>query len=404
MSGRARGVAAGTSLLLVMTVLAACAGPAGPAPAAGSGAPAAASGAGAAAAGAAGAAPSGAAAPGAAPASAAGAPKGRDAYPAPDDAETKIKAAWCAVAGAMFPLWVAKDAGIFERHRLDAELVFMQGGTPCVAAMTNGEVDFLESAGGLIAGLMASNDGLVIANLYLGNPYRLIVVPDITRVEDLRGRRLAISRPGEWDYRLNEVMLERHGLRPNEDVTLVPVGGQTDRYNALKAGVVDGTTVNPPVNLAAKNEGFREIFNLNELNFSGVYISLYTGRKTMEQRPRLVERFLAAMVEASAYARANKEFTIDLMSKYLQLNDREALEGAYQAYAAEMLAIPPRVPLDAVQSVIDETLTQNPNVPVRDAAQIVDARPLQAVEASGFVDAVLAAYPAAGGAAPAAPQ
>jgi NitT/TauT family transport system substrate-binding protein len=299
------------------------------------------------------------------------------------------------VAGAMFPLWVAKDAGIFQRHRLDAELVFMQGGSPCVAAMTNGDVDFLESSGGLISGLMASNDGLVIANLYLGNPYRLIVTPDIDRVEGLRGRRLAISRPGEWDNRLNEVMLERHGLRPNEDVTLVPIGGQTDRYNALKAGVVDGTTVNPPVNLAAKNEGYREIYNLNDLNFAGVYISLYTGRKTMEQRPRLVERFLAALVEAGAYARANKEFTINLMSKYLQLDDREALEGAFQTYAAEMLALPPRVPLDAVQSVIDETLAFNPDVPVREAAQVVDNRPLQALETSGFVDAVLAAYPPA---------
>jgi NitT/TauT family transport system substrate-binding protein len=377
----ARAVAAGKSLLLAALILAACAGPPAPAPSP----PAAA--------GAASGAASAPAAGGAA--SAPAALRGRDAYPAPDDPEVKIKAAWCAVAGAMFPLWVAKDSGIFQRHRIDAELVFMQGGSPCVAAMTNGEVDFLESAGGLIAGLMASNDGLVIANLYLGNPYRLIVTPDIDRVEGLRGRRLAISRPGEWDNRLNEVMLERHGLRPNEDVIMVPVGGQTDRFNALKAGVVDGTTVNPPVNLAARNEGFREIFNLNDLNFSGVYISLYTARKTMEQRPRLVERFLAAMVEASAYARADKEYTIGLMSKYLQLTDREALEGAYQAYATEMLSIPPRVPLDAVQAVIDETLNLNPNVPVRDAAQIVDNRPLQAVEASGFVDAVLAANPPA---------
>src|SRR5215211_4696574 len=94
--------------------------------------------------------------------------RGMDAYPTADDQEVKIRAAWCAVAGAMFPLWVAKEAGIFTRHRLDAELVFMQGGSPCQAAMMNGEVDFLESAGGLIPGLMASGAGLVIANFYLG--------------------------------------------------------------------------------------------------------------------------------------------------------------------------------------------------------------------------------------------
>jgi NitT/TauT family transport system substrate-binding protein len=240
---------------------------------------------------------------------------------------------------------------------------------------------------------MASANGLVIGNLYMGNPYRLVVTPDIERVTDLKGRRLAISRPGEYDNRLNEIMLERHGLVPNQDVTLVPVGGQTDRYNALKAGVVDGTTVNPPVNLTAKNEGFREIYNLGDMGVSAVYISLYTARQTMETRPRFVERFMAAMIEASAYARANKEYTIDLMGKYLQLSDRAALEGAFQAYAAELLSIPPYVPLDAVQAVIDETLLVTPNAAVRDAAQLVDNRAVQAVEASGFVDAVLAAYP-----------
>ena len=74
---------------------------------------------------------------------------------------------------------------------------------------------------------------------------------------------------------------------------------------------------------------------------------------------------------------------------------RQALEGAYQAYAVEMLAIPPVVPLEAVQAVIDETLRLNPDAPIREAALLVDNRPLQAVQASGFVDAVLAEYPSA---------
>jgi NitT/TauT family transport system substrate-binding protein len=329
-----------------------------------------------------------------APAAAPAAARGMDAYPTADDQEVKIRAAWCAVAGAMFPLWVAKEAGIFTRHRLDAELVFMQGGSPCQAAMMNGEVDFLESAGGLIPGLMTSGEGLVIANFYMGNPYRLIVVPDIQTVPDLRGRKLAISRPGEFDNRLSEVMLERHGLVPNQDVTLIPIGGQTDRYNALKGGIVDGTTVNPPVNLAARNEGFREIYNLSDMNYESVYISLYTARQTMDTRPRVVERFLAAMIEAAVYARSDKEYTVKLMGDYLKLNDRQALEGAYQAYAVEMLAIPPRVGLEAVQNVMDETLRVAPGARVRDAALLVDTRALDKVEASGFVDAVQAKYPA----------
>src|SRR5579884_639871 len=361
-------------ILLVVVLLAGCGG--GQGASSGSAAP----GAGA---------PASAAAPPAAPSEAA--PTGRAAFPLPSDPEAKVHAAWCAVAGAMFPLWVAKDAGIFQRHKLDVDIQLIQGGDTNMAALMRGEVDFIECAGGsLIPGIMAGADALLVANLYQGNPYRLIVVPDIQTMADLRGRKLAISKPGDYDNRLVEVMLERNGLTANQDVTLVPIGGQTDRYNALKGGIVDGTTVNPPVNLTAQNAGYRELFNLADLGISSVYISLFTSRNVLQSRPRLVERFIAALVEASAYAKANREYTVNLMGYYLKLNDRAALEGAYQAFAVETLAIPPYVPVDAVQAVVDETLRVNPHAAVRDAAAIVDNKPLQAVEASGFIDAVKA--------------
>jgi NitT/TauT family transport system substrate-binding protein len=319
--------------------------------------------------------------------------RGRAAYPAPTDERTKVRAAWCAVAGAMFPLWVAKEAGIFERHRLEAELSYAQGAGPNLAALSYGDLDFLECAGGsTIPAMMSGGDVVFIATFHQGNPYRVIVAPDITRPAELRGRKMAISRPGEFDNRLVTIFLERHGLVPNVDVTLVPIGGQTDRYNALKGGIVDGTAVNPPVNLTAQNEGFREIFDIADLGVAGVYISLFTNRQTLQQRPRLVERFLAAMIEAAAYARANREFTIKTMGDYLKLNDQQALAGAWEVYADRMLSLPPRVPVEGVQAVIDESLSVNPTAPVRDATAMIAPAPLQAVEASGFVDAVLTEY------------
>jgi ABC-type nitrate/sulfonate/bicarbonate transport system substrate-binding protein len=292
----------------------------------------------------------------------------------------------------MFPLWVAKEAGIFARHKLDVDIQMITGGDVNLAALMRGEVDFIECAGGsLIPGIMAGADAVMIANLYRGNPYRLVVVPEVQQMSDLKGRRLAINKAGEFDNRLIELMLDRYGLVGNQDVTLVPLGGQTDRYTGLKGGLVDGTIVNPPVNLTAQNEGFHEIFNFNDLGISAVYISLFASRSTVQNRPRLVERFLAAMIEAEAYAKAEREFTIRLMGDYLKLGDRAALEGAYQAFAVESLAIPPTVPTDAVQAVMDETLRINPGAPVRDAAAVIDSRPLQAVEATGFPSAIQAA-------------
>src|SRR5262245_47410414 len=71
-------------------------------------------------------------------------PTGRAAFPLPSDPEVKVRAAWCAVAGSMFPLWVAKEAGIFARHKLDVDIQLVGGAD---AALMAGEVDFVECAG-----------------------------------------------------------------------------------------------------------------------------------------------------------------------------------------------------------------------------------------------------------------
>jgi NitT/TauT family transport system substrate-binding protein len=318
-------------------------------------------------------------------------PEGR-VYPAAGDPQVKVRAAWCAVTGAQFPLWLAKEASIFARHHLDAEISMISGSTPAIAALQRGDIDFLECSGGAIApGLMAGAEALFVGNFYTGNFFRLMAVPEVQSVADLRGRKVGIDRPGDYSNRLNEVLLERNGLVPNQDVTLVPIGSQTDRYNALKTGVVDATTVNPPLNLTAQKEGYHEIYNLEDLGIAGISVSLYAMPDTVQIKSRLVERFLAAMTETSVYALTHRPRTMQVMGSYLKTDDREALQGAYDAYATK-IATNLTVPLEPLQAVMDENLKVNPTAPVRDAAQIVDNRAAQAVAASGFLDEIAAEY------------
>lgn len=316
--------------------------------------------------------------------------RGRDAYPAPDDPEVKLRVGWCAVTGAQFPLWLAKESGILAKHRLDTEVVFTLGADVNLAALQRGDLDFLECSGGATTpGLMAGIEAVFVGNFYPGNFFRMMALPEVGSVADLRGRRLGIGRAGDYDNRLAEVTLERHGLVPNLDVTMVPMGTQNDRVTALRAGQIAATTVNPPLNLQLANEGFREIYNLRELGVAGISVCLVASQETVRNRPRLVERFLAAMVETSALARADRDLTIQVMSDYMKVTDRQALEGAYDTYVSA-LAVPPRVSAEALQPVMDENMRFNATPQVREAARLIDNGPLDAVIASGFVDAVLA--------------
>ena len=148
----------------------------------------------------------------------------------------KIRASWCAVTGARFPLWLAKESGILARHRIDADLQFISGSDVNNAAIMRGDVDFVECSGGAMApAIMAGSDAVYVASFYLGNFFRLMAAPDVQSLADLRGRKMAISRPGDYTNRLSEIMLERAGLVPNQDVTLIPIGNQADQFNALRA-------------------------------------------------------------------------------------------------------------------------------------------------------------------------
>src|SRR5215204_4756016 len=116
----------------------------------------------------------------------------RAAYPAADDAEVKIRASWCAVTGAQFPLWLAKESGILARHRLDADLQFISGSDVNNAAIMRGDVDFVECSGGAMApAIMAGSDAVYIASFYGGNFFRLMATPDVRSIADLRGRKMA---------------------------------------------------------------------------------------------------------------------------------------------------------------------------------------------------------------------
>src|SRR5215467_2598410 len=134
------------------------------------------------------------------------------------------------------PVWAARDKGLLKKYNLDTEVIAMQGGTQLVQAMIGGSLDFAVMGGAYLTGAVKGADLVMIATHMDKFPYSLIVKPAIKRTEDLKGTRLAISRFGSSSDAGLRVSLQRSGINPDKDVTILQVGGQTERYAALKAG------------------------------------------------------------------------------------------------------------------------------------------------------------------------
>jgi ABC-type nitrate/sulfonate/bicarbonate transport system substrate-binding protein len=215
-------------------------------------------------------------------------------------------------------------------------------------------------------------------------PYVLLARKDIKRVEDLKGKSIGYSRPGQVDHRLARAVLKKFNLSESE-VTLHPSGGsQPERYRAMQQDIVQAIPVPPPLDVRGKKDGFQVIYNLNDLGLPFIYSSIHTNGVMLANQRETVQRFVAAMAEAIHFVEKNPERAKASLSKVLRLTDQESLQSAYDAYAKLLvnrrLLVPPNMVTEAV-GVAQERGT----VVKRKPAELFDNGFAEHLDKSGFL-------------------
>ena len=141
----------------------------------------------------------------------------------------KVNASYGAISGSMLPIWVAKEARLFEKHGLDLNLVYISGGPRSIMSLIGGSVQFVNHSGmPALEAYQRGADTAMIASPMNQLEHSLVVQKNITSVEQLRGKILGMSTSGS----LTDILL-REGLRLNgiaeKDVTIIPVGDPSER-------------------------------------------------------------------------------------------------------------------------------------------------------------------------------
>ena len=106
-----------------------------------------------------------------------------------------VNVGYAAISGSFAPLWVGFDQGLFAKHGLDVKMAYIQGNRVMMSALTAGEIQLYQGgAEGLIRLVSGGGDGIFVATQYnfVGH-YVLMTDPSITRIEDLRGKRIALD-------------------------------------------------------------------------------------------------------------------------------------------------------------------------------------------------------------------
>jgi ABC-type nitrate/sulfonate/bicarbonate transport system substrate-binding protein len=318
--------------------------------------------------------------PRAAPAPAAAPAAGAPASPAP---LVPVNMAQIYTAGSMLPYWLALDAGYFREQGLDVQTVVMQGSILGMQSLVAGDVQFVLSAPTppTIGAVLQEPDVTILGSI--GNRLQYVWEGNVRTPAELRGKRLAISRPGDSSHDLQVKALHKFGLSEN-DVQWVNVGGIPERLAALISGQVDATLITVPGNLQAQKAGaFYDIADLGELGIEYIGTSAYARRSWAQQHASTAQGFLKGLMKANAVIPRDAELAKATLKKYLELNDADELEAVYRDTARSVEpALTPS--LTGLQAVIESTVPQNPAAATLRAEQLVEPSHLQAIEASGF--------------------
>ncbi len=287
-------------------------------------------------------------------------------------AADKMRVSNCYIGGAILPLWMAKDAGFYEREGLDVEQIWVQG-NPSTAALISGEIDLLYCIPHNVIGALAGGaDLLFVASVYNRMQYRIVAAPDIDKVEQLKGKIVGIARIHDVSHFYVRLALKRFGMNSDQEIRVMSVGGQNDRVLALKSGRVAATILNPANALILEKAGFKTILDLETLNFPVVGNMVALRRALLKEGRPSVVKFVRALVASMRKIQDDPDLSKKILAKNLRLQDKAIIEENYRFNSGKFLETFPTLPLDGLRYAIDSLVTTVPAAKNLRAEALID--------------------------------
>src|SRR5947199_2149307 len=219
--------------------------------------------------------------------------------------------------GGIAPLYLGNDAGIFKQQGLNLEMVFIPGGSISVQALIGRSLDLLLTGGPPVinAYLQGAKIKIIggVTNLL---PYVFIVASDLRTAEQVKGKKIGISRFGSNTDYVVRLALDQLGLNANQ-VQIIQVGGSQARLVALKSGAIQATVLSPEETLVAQKMGYGILLDFIEKGIEFPHVNLVARDDFLETQPQTVRSFMRAYIESVRYYKTHR---LEAISKIVFLS------------------------------------------------------------------------------------
>jgi NitT/TauT family transport system substrate-binding protein len=285
--------------------------------------------------------------------------------------------------------WMAQEAGLFKKYNIDFNLVFISSSSIVTAALLGGDAEMTVTGaiGNVAAFVRGSTDVAFVGGIKNVMTQTIVAGGAIKRPEDVKGKKIGVSRIGGNSHYFTIQALRRFGMDVTKEATFIQTGGDPETFAALSAGSIDVATLTPPLDALAVARGFHYVIYGPDLKIPYAATAFVTKRSVIAKRPQVIGNFMRAMAETSKMMHTDREFVYKVLGKYLRISDRSVLDSAYNA---EIKALEPRlvIKMESLQATLDELAPADARAKKIKPQEMVDSRYLDEMEKSGFFDQI----------------
>lgn len=267
---------------------------------------------------------------------------------------------YSSVTSVFLPFWIGNEAGFYKKEGLDAQLIYIASSTTMAQAMFAREVAVSTvNSGSVVSSGLQGGDLVLIGAVINTAAFYVMTRPEIARAQDLKGKRIGVTRLGSSsDFAIREY-LKKNQLQAGRDVNIIQAGGMPELAAALNSGSISAAPLSAPSSYVAEQKGNRVIANLAREGIYFVIAGLTTTRRFLREQRSDAKAFLRAFGRATHFMFEQRDQAKSILRKYATIDDPGMLEGSLK-YAQDFTEKIPLVKREGVQVVLDQEMAKNP--------------------------------------------
>ena len=296
---------------------------------------------------------------------------------------TRVMSGYAATSGPHAVLWIARDAGLFEKNGLRTDVAYIRSGSTMAQTLVSGDIQMSQMGGpAMLAAGVAGMDVTFVAVALNTTP--IVLMGTVSKIEDLKGKAVGVTRYGSNTDISARFAIRKAGLQPEKDVALIQLEDYAGIMGGIASGRIAAGALADPFTDAAKKLGYKEVADVGAMGLEFPFVGIAAKKSFIKDNVDTVQRFVRAYIEAIAIYKNSRDVAMKITGKYTGIKDQAILGSTVDFYAPKLQRVP-LATVGGLRFALDQVGVRDPRAKNYTPETFMDMRFVKQLEDSGFI-------------------